>query len=150
MYENDFSFSRLFRAYGRSVDFRGRSTRTELLGYWITTWLISTVAIYAAVFGGLATGGNALMVPALINAALLIPAPALAVRRAHDIGWPGIAALLLILPAAASMILDHVLEPYTAIRFILSIAYLAGIVMLLWKPQDGDNRYGPDPRLAAP
>jgi uncharacterized membrane protein YhaH (DUF805 family) len=83
----------------------------------------------------------------LVNAIILIPAPALAVRRAHDIGLPGVAALLLIVPAAASMILGPALEPYATVRIVLSLTYIAGLVMLLWKPQDGDNAYGPDPRL---
>lgn len=83
----------------------------------------------------------------LLNVVILVPAPALAVRRAHDIGWPGVAALLLILPAAVSMIMGDVFEPYRTIQVALSAAYIAGIVMLLWKPQDGENRFGPDPRL---
>ena len=83
----------------------------------------------------------------VLNAIILIPAPALAVRRAHDIGLTGAAALLLIVPAAVSMILGPALEPYTAVRIVLGLAYMAGLVMLLWKPQDGDNAYGPDPRL---
>ena len=148
MYQNDFAFVRLFKAYGRILDFRGRSTRTELLGYWVTTWLISTVVNYLGIYGGMASGGDALILPAIVGLLLLIPAPALAVRRAHDIGWPGVAALLLIVPAAANLMFGRALEPYATIRLVLGVAYIAGLVMLLWKPQDGENRYGPDPRLA--
>lgn len=147
MYQNDFTFVRLFKAYGRVLDFGGRSTRTELLGYWVTTWIISTAAHYLGFFGSVASGASPLLLPALVSLVLLIPAPALAVRRAHDIGWPGAAALLLIVPAAVTMILGQALEPYRTIRFVLGAAYIGGIVMLLWKPQEGENRYGPDPRL---
>ena len=147
MYQNDFSFSRLFRAYGRILDFKGRSTRTELLGYWIATWLISTAVGYVTIFSADALGDRSFLLATLINLVLLIPAPGLAVRRAHDIGWPGVAALLLIGPAAASMVLGNKLDPHPIIGLALSLAYIAGLVMLLWKPQDGENRYGPDPRL---
>ena len=147
MYENDFSFVRLFRAYRRILDFQGRSTRTELLGYWVATSLASTVLGYASVFGS-QSDDTRLLLGALLNLILLIPAPALAVRRAHDIGLPGVSALLLIAPAAAGMIFGTALEPYATIHFHLGVAYLTGLVMLLWKPQEGQNRYGPDPRLA--
>ena len=147
MYQNDFSFRRLFRAYDRILDFKGRATRTELLGYWIATWLISTAVGYVTIFSADALGDRSFLLATLINLVLLIPAPGLAVRRAHDIGWPGVAALLLIGPAAASMVLGNTLDPHPIIRLALSLAYIAGLVMLLWKPQDGENRYGPDPRL---
>ena len=147
MYQNDFTFVRLFKAYGRILDFGGRSTRTELLGYWIATWVVSAIAGYLGIFGSMAAGSNALILPAIVNLALLIPAPALTVRRAHDIGLPGVAALILLIPAAISMTVGSALQPYPVLRVILSLVYLGGLVMLLWKPQDGTNRYGPDPRL---
>ena len=147
MYQNDFSFSRLFRAYGRILDFKGRSTRTELLGYWVATWLISMAVGYFTIFSAGALGDRSFILVSLFNLVLLIPAPALAVRRAHDIGWPGVAALLLIGPAAASMVLGDALDRHPIIRLALSLVYIAGLVMLLWKPQDGENRFGPDPRL---
>lgn len=147
MYQNDFSFSRLFRAYGRILDFKGRSTRTELLGYWIATWLISTAVGYATIFSTNVVLDRSFLFATLINLVLLIPAPGLAVRRAHDIGWPGVAALLLVGPASADIVIGSSLDPHPVIQLALSVAYIAGLVMLLWKPQDGENRYGPDPRL---
>lgn len=149
MYQNEFSFARLFRAYGRAFQFRGRSTRTELLGYWVSVWLLSTVGnwIMIAMSFGRDDGGSPFAASPILNLLLLIPAPALAVRRSHDIGRPGFWASLLIVPAAANLVFGKLLAPYPVLGVAMSITYFVGLVLLFWTPEEGENDYGPDPRL---
>ena len=150
MYENDFSFVRLFKAYGRLFDFAGRSTRTELLGYVISVWLLSTIAhwVVIALFGAQVEDiASQTTLTSVISLVFLVPMPGLAVRRAHDIGLPGAAALLPIVPWVAIMAFGAQLAAYPVLHMALAIVYIAGLVMLFWKPQEGDNRYGPNPRL---
>ena len=150
MYENDFSFVRLFKAYGRLLNFTGRSTRTELLGYLISASLLSTIVSWAVIAIFAAQAGNIdskMAISSVISLAFLAPMPGLAVRRAHDIGLPGAIALVLIVPWIATMAFGGQPAAHPVWRLSLSIAYIAGLVMLFWTPQDGDNRYGPDPRL---
>jgi uncharacterized membrane protein YhaH (DUF805 family) len=75
-----------------------------------------------------------------------LPLPALAVRRLHDQDKAGWWALLLVLPTAIARLSGKgVLGTPTLI--VLEAIYLGGLVLLFWKPTDGPNRYGPDPRL---
>ncbi|MEQ7873068.1 DUF805 domain-containing protein [Sphingomonas sp. ASV193] len=147
MYQNDFEFRRLFKAYPRLLEFTGRSTRTELLGYWVTTWLVGAILNWGIVMTE-TPPEQADMLVAIARALLLLPAPALAVRRAHDCGWPGAVALVLIIPAIALMVFSRQLAAYPLITLAVTALYIGGLVLLFWTPQEGDNRFGPDPRLA--
>jgi uncharacterized membrane protein YhaH (DUF805 family) len=149
MYENSFSFKKMLAAYTKPHRFDGRSTRTELLGYLIVSWILAAATNWIiAVLGasgsvsfdvGIATVGLAYLI-------WWIPLPALAVRRLHDQDKPGWWALLLLLPTAIAWLGGKdALGAATII--VLQGIYLGGLVLLFWKPTDGDNRYGPDPRL---
>jgi uncharacterized membrane protein YhaH (DUF805 family) len=52
----------------------------------------------------------------------------------------------LILPTILFWFVDESLLSQ-AVQILLSLFYLGALVLLFWKPADGNNRYGPDPRL---
>ena len=54
MYENSFTFSKMLAAYTKPHRFDGRSTRTELLGYLIISWVLATSLTYLAMGFGMA------------------------------------------------------------------------------------------------
>jgi len=147
MYENSFTFTKMLAAYGKPHVFAGRSTRTELLGYLILSWLVGTALNWAIIAAGMA--GSIEFGVASFGIGYFIvwlPFPALAVRRFHDQDKPGWWALLLVLPTVALWL--GVKEALSApARFVFDAIYLAALVLLFWKPSDGTNRYGPDPRL---
>jgi len=149
MYENSFTFRKMLAAYTKPHRFDGRSTRTELLGYLVVSWILATATNWAIIALG-ASGAVSFDVGiASVGLAYLVwwlPLPALAVRRLHDQGKPGWWALLLVLPTAISWLGGKEVLGTSAL-IVLEAIYLGGLVLLFWKPTDGTNRYGPDPRL---
>ena len=149
MYENSFTFGRMLAAYTKPHKFTGRSTRTELLGYLIVSWVLATATNWAVIALGATGLVNVNIGIASVGLAYLVwwlPLPALAVRRLHDQDKSGWWALLLVLPTAISWLGGkQALGASTLI--VLEAIYLAGLVLLFWTPTDGTNRYGPDPRL---
>jgi uncharacterized membrane protein YhaH (DUF805 family) len=154
MYQNDFSFTRMLAAYRKPHQFAGRSTRTELLGYVIISWVLATVLGWAAVTAGMAglakasfsTEPSPFLTIDIFNLLFWLPFPALAVRRFHDQNKSGWWALPLIVSTVLSWIgAESLLEQPT--RIALGALYAVVLVLLFWKPTDGANRYGSDPRL---
>ena len=133
-------------AYRRPFTFSGRSTRTELLGYLIISWVLTTIAFYALL---LTLPGPEFFVVSItaIRFLLWLPMPALAIRRAHDIGRPWYWALALLIPTLLAWVgrdaLDQIPE---LIQFMLALN-IVGLIILFWKPTDEANEYGPNPRL---
>jgi uncharacterized membrane protein YhaH (DUF805 family) len=134
------------------ADFRGRSTRTEVVGFWLLIAFISfalqmLLADWHA--GAVAVG--------LFGLAVLCPGTALMVRRLHDQGRSGWWALLgspAVLFGAWSRYRDAQ-DPFWMLKgdepsLALSVAAAASglifIGLLLLPPQGGPNRYGADPR----
>lgn len=150
MYENSFTLKKMILAYRGPLKFDGRSTRTELLGYLIVSWLISTVVGWIAIGSGvvLSVDQPPFMTFDILNFVLWLPFPALAVRRFHDQDKPGWWATPLILSTVLSWFSGWSLmgEP---VRIVLSIVYLGVFILLFWKPTDGENRFGSDPRLSS-
>jgi uncharacterized membrane protein YhaH (DUF805 family) len=152
MYENSFTLKKMFAAFGKPLGFSGRSTRTELLGYFIVFWLVTTVFSWVAI--GLGAAGVAsvsfepqpFMTIDVFNFLVWLPFPALAVRRFHDQNKPGWWATPLILSTILSWISGFSLLSQP-IQIVLEASYVAALILLFWKPTDGENRYGPDPRL---
>ena len=149
MYENSFTFGKMLAAYTKPHKFTGRSTRTELLGYLIVSWVLATATNWAVIALG-ATGMISIDVGiASVSLAFLVwwlPLPALSVRRMHDQDKVGWWALLLVLPTLISWLVGKEALGTTG-RLVLQAIYLGGLVLLFWKPTDGPNRYGTDPRL---
>lgn len=152
MYENSFTLKKMLAAYRKPLQFRGRSTRTELLGYLIVSSLLATIFGWLAIglgMAGLASiSTDPLSFPSIdiFNLLFWLPFPALAVRRFHDEGRPGWCATPIILSTIISWVSGYGLLNSQA-RFALALFYTAALVLLFWKPEDGANRYGADPRL---
>ena len=137
------------RTFGRFAQFGGRSTRTELIGLWALLMLASLPLV---LFVGTATP---LWVWLGLNIVTAIPAPALFVRRAHDVGWSGW-WLLPLIPIAAVNVWERVLwlqPPDNGVAGLpwwvdLALApfLLALLVLLVWDDDPDTNRFGPNPR----
>jgi uncharacterized membrane protein YhaH (DUF805 family) len=165
---NRLSFRLAFRPFVDAFQFRGRSTRTEVMSFW----LLGLVAN-----AGTLTIGDP--TPPIFYAATILwplawawPWIPLLVRRLHDQGRNGWWALvpLSIVPFsalqwftapagnAASMAFHFgPLEfhkgvgatPWTISLMVVLIALMvANVLLFLWQPTRGANRFGPDPRLA--
>src|SRR5438067_962769 len=149
MYESSFTFRKMLAAYTKPHKFDGRSTRTELLGYLIVSWILATATNWIVIALG-ASGAVSIDVGITsVGLAYLVwwlPLPALAIRRLHDQDKSGWWALLLVVPTAISWLGGKDFLGTSAL-IVLEAIYLAGLVLLFWKPTDGTNRYGPDPRL---
>lgn len=150
----------------RLLDFRGRSTRTEVFYFFVVTALLGVAAALLLTFIGAFDLDGALqgIVP---NQALrtqlsggigflpVLPVFALVARRLHDIGLPGWPALPLVLTGLALALWNDLHfragETVAALPGALQLPRVAcGIAIyaiLLWAPQRRANRYGPDPRI---
>ena len=147
MYENSFTLKKMLAAYWKPLRFAGRSTRTELLGYLIVSWLAATAFGWLSIGMGMASIDQTRFGSLdIVNLLFWLPFPALAVRRFHDQDKPAWWATPLILSTVLSWIGGFNLLSQ-AIQIILAAVYIAALVLLFWKPTDGPNRYGPDPRL---
>lgn len=139
------------------ADFRGRSTRTELILFYVLVLFAQMVLFWPIVLIGVEAGrwvqGGLLLL-------LLCPAAALAVRRLHDTGRSGW-WLLLGLPTVAVNILEwgrlfrH--GPPTTpavlpdpVDIAASLCSLALLVLLLWNDDPEPNGYGLNPRYDEP
>jgi len=124
--------SPMFRPLVRYADFRGRSTRSEFLLFWLLLSLVTLASVSLGVVVDNATdvSGNEVMFVILnvFYLAVTVPWLAVVIRRLHDVdksGWWLLAAFI----------------PF-------------GIVVLFnfWARDGtrGSNRYGPDPKSRMP
>jgi uncharacterized membrane protein YhaH (DUF805 family) len=138
----------------RYAEFGGRSTRTEVLGFYLLTMIVGLVAHLIA--GWLGEDRARPWLQAGLAAIFFLPTLTLFVRRLHDAGrsawW-----LLIASPAVVAAIWEIIARPRP---FTLNIsmhlpwwamvpAFLSGIafwVQLLWPDDPDTNRYGPNPR----
>jgi len=109
--------------------FSGRASRSE---YWLCVVAYIVLYIVAMIldfsFGLWSEESGIGTFSAILSVALLVPITAVAVRRLHDtnrVGW------------------------WYLIIFVPLIGGIALIVMFCLKGTDGDNRFGPNPLLAA-
>ncbi|MES2445083.1 MAG: DUF805 domain-containing protein [Pseudomonadota bacterium] len=154
------------KAYRDILVFRGRSTRTEMLAFFIAAMLLSVLArAILGLFGlsieplnALGTGLSTTILAVAVDTALFLPMVALLSRRAHDFGWSGWPSMLLgtlglalslwhglgiQMPAAARIYPDW-------LEYARGPGVLGFYATLLWRPSPGANRFGPDPRLDTP
>ncbi|MHA6719825.1 DUF805 domain-containing protein [Sphingomonas sp. RS6] len=144
-------------AIARSLVFRGRSTRTELVSALILIglaellWRLVTHFFHPPTATGIETLWRHLAFEQAVSIALLAPLPALIVRRLHDVGLPAMPGLLL----AGIAVMARIEQLQVAVGLHPGIPMLppAGAVStlilavaLLWSPARGANRCGPDPR----
>lgn len=166
----------IFTPFRMALVFTGRSTRTELLGWWLLGGLffglvgaLADVLISAI---AIAPEGETWFIQAL-NLVMGFVSLALLVRRLHDIGHSGWWLALLAGMLAASLIGMHyyaaahpdagVETRFLSVHFhpgiawtatlatlvVIDILALLGIFALILVPGTiGANRFGPDPRTA--
>ena len=138
------------------ADFRGRSTRSELIAFYLL-YMFAGILLWLAL--NLVDFRIAKIGTDILSLALLCPFLALFARRLHDQGrsawW-----LLLAAPtglAGAWHIYKRGLGFPPAVRELpepaqiaLGLSWLAFLVLLFWKDEEGTNRYGPNPRYGGP
>jgi uncharacterized membrane protein YhaH (DUF805 family) len=144
----------------RVVDYRGRSTRTDLGAFWLVTvsgaliLLVVATILEAEVFPDLPLTR---FVPVVYQWILAIPMLALFVRRLHDRGLSGWWAALCVPVAVQNIIADYHqltgdMEAMLAVRIstshlIAGLPLLAVFMLLLLPGEDGPNLHGPNPRF---
>lgn len=109
----------------RFADFRGRSHRRALVGYLLTALVL--VLVCGAVderFGWVSPRLDTGWLTATVAFTVLLPLPALCVRRVHDLGFGAGWVLVLLVPG-------------------VNLVFLA--VLLFKRGQVGTNRWGRDP-----
>lgn len=136
----------------RYADFRGRSSRTELVGFYAVTMLANVAVVvvdpwaHAEATRWLRFG---------LAVVLLCPIAALMVRRLHDVGFSGwwLVPMLPIAAKALWELFQRIRDPYwmqpdlpIAVALAGFAYLLAIIVLLMWNDQEGANRFGPNPR----
>lgn len=111
------------------ADFSGRARRKE---YWMFTLINVIASLILGVIDGftsLMVGDGAVGVLGLIySLAVLIPSLAVSVRRLHDSGRSGWWLLIALVPLLGAIVL---------------------IVFACLDSEEGDNQYGPNPKLLA-
>lgn len=143
----------------RYAEFGGRSTRTELVAFYLLVMLVLAIGVVSSLFVPVLRSAGIAVVGWLLLLTLLCPSVALAVRRLHDSGRSGWWALLA-LPGNALQLFDDfytgpALDPEIAAP-LADLAGLAGLasfgllVLLLWNDDPEPNRYGPNPRMDPP
>jgi uncharacterized membrane protein YhaH (DUF805 family) len=137
----------------------GRMRRRSFALWMLFTLVFSIVVAIAAGILGVVTDTDKSRLlsgpPAIILApgmALLIwMQTALAAKRLHDAGRSGWYAAVLFILTAASTLLAFLSGGEDTGSGLPGIAYFALIGVLIgYRPSDGDNRFGPDPRRAPP
>jgi uncharacterized membrane protein YhaH (DUF805 family) len=160
------------RAVAHSVRFHGRSTRSEVVSFWFFGMLADFLVNWLGPTARGASPLSAIGVAELFwSVVLLWPFIPLLVRRLHDQGrswrwtllWPavlGVSTILLTLPESETSgtsitlltfhrSLDWI--PLTTPLLIGSLIAMTAIFVLYILPgTPGDNRFGPDPRVAPP
>lgn len=143
----------------RYAEFGGRSTRTELVAFYLLVMLILALGLALSLIVPVLRSAGIAVIGWLLLLALLCPSVALAVRRLHDSGRSGWWALL----AAPANVLDlfhdfyagpplepEMAAPLADLAGLAGLASLGLLVLLLWNDDPGPNRYGPNPRMDPP
>jgi uncharacterized membrane protein YhaH (DUF805 family) len=137
------------------ADFSGRSTRGELFYFFI---LVALLGIPAAALDLILPPGSSGWAMWGITILLACPILAMFVRRLHDAGRSGW-WLVPLLPAMGigwwnqlQRLLHPLVYPPPRLalpqfaELALAIFAFAVAILLLWEPEEGPNRYGPNPR----
>jgi uncharacterized membrane protein YhaH (DUF805 family) len=143
----------------RYAEFGGRSTRTELLSFYLMVMLVLAVGVVSSLYAPALRSAGIAVVGWLLLLALLCPSVALAVRRLHDSGRSGWWALLGAPGYAVNLFDDFYAGPPLDPRMMAPLADLVGLaglanlalfVLLVWNDEPGPNCYGPNPRMDPP
>lgn len=104
------------------VGFQGRARRKE---YWMFVLFNAIVSIVLAIVESLT--GLESMLTGLYSLAVLLPSLAVSVRRLHDTGRSGWWLLISLIPLIGAIVL---------------------LVFTVQDSQEGENQYGPNPKLS--
>lgn len=147
-----------WRGARRFLDPRGRASRTEL--FLLPAFLAALGFLFFAIIALFTLDFGLSKSQHLISAIVLVPIPAAAARRFHDIGKSGWFALPVVLMCAvgiwdawkdwqAGPHASHDLWGNNAIAEVMfSGLCLFYVALLLQPPRDEGNPYGPNPRPA--
>jgi uncharacterized membrane protein YhaH (DUF805 family) len=144
------------RALSHSFKFSGRSTRTELVVYYLASILV--MLVWELIGGLILDLDQARIADQVFGLALLLPIPALLFRRFHDQDrtgqWLWLSALVFVLWAARKVVvwqsgidariaLDKTIWP---LDWLATFANIVTLLLIVLPGTDGPNRFGPDPR----
>jgi uncharacterized membrane protein YhaH (DUF805 family) len=116
-----------FRALGHAADFSGRAHRTEFWMFFLFHFLsFLGLSLFSSMFSGSNLSSGSPIASWTILAVALALGLAVSVRRLHDTGRSGWWVLIGLVPLLGQAVL---------------------VVFLTEAGQQGDNRYGPDPKL---
>lgn len=154
----DFSDGAL-RAVRLTFNFSGRSSRTELVGYYFISMIAAAVLRFGISF--FVTFDLSNQIDLALQCLIYLPFPALLVRRLHDQARTGKLAWLLALPTlyAASGSLASLLGGTQGRIAFDSASYLvfwpsqlcaiAVLIFYFWPGTIGPNRFGENPRVGS-
>ena len=146
--------------YRKFFGFRGRASRIE---YWwfalyctlVFTALMSLSKVLELVFSGGVMSFTNFWSAVLLYVLVPVPLAFASVRRFHDIGLSGFwflglatVNLFFMLPNAYHQVFPLDMDaPPSALRMALAlVANIVLLTVLLWKGNEGDNKYGPSTR----
>lgn len=150
------NLARALHTAGRTLDFAGRSTRTELLTYYVASLLIG-LAIALALLPFLDPDQERIMIRGL-EWLLRIPLLALLVRRLHDQdrsgawAWVAVPPMAYIAAGDAASVFGGIeqriaFDQATGLFYWPSqLCVIAMLVAYFLPGTVGPNRFGPDPR----
>jgi uncharacterized membrane protein YhaH (DUF805 family) len=141
----ELAFLSLRRTIFGIAGLKGRSRRLEFLVYWIAIAVLGIVPFILISAGSSdEISSRATIALSLI---LLVPLPALLIRRLHDqdrSGWWALSLLPSVLTGLAR--LYYGVEPATILWVFVALGNLSTLAFLLWPGSVGENRFGPNPR----
>lgn len=122
--------------------FSGRSRRSEVIFFWVAVAAVGMIPF--VLLESIPQGGRIGRSVLILSAILLIPFPALLVRRLHDQNRSGWWAL-----AWAPAVFTGIMKGGAPIGLPLGIPVGLGnllvLAFLLWPGSIGDNSFGPSP-----
>lgn len=115
-----------FETFEKSLDFEGRSTRTEYFVFIFGSVVLGMPLVFLDVLLGMYSSYYGMgPLTALLLIVIFLPSLSLQVRRLHDAGFSGW---------------------WFFIGFVPFIGLVAQLLIPLWEGTDGPNEYGVNPR----
>ena len=142
----------LLRVLRHTFDFKGRAQRIDGVLYYITASFVSAVAGLGVIASPL--GFNDIeLVSGVIGLLIQLPLVAWFVRRAHDYDLSGSWLLPFLLWMFARPVAQVAgfepadLDGNLAVQLVGIAVVVAFLCAAFWKPSEGANRFGPNPRF---